>query len=111
MLVYSSGAWVNGAGGASVTKSVVYDSSTVPQASVEFDNSLNYSFMLLDAVGGFVGAPLLVYLPHAIELGYVRWWNRGGDKADRNYDAIVYVTQDGNNVTVNGSIMSLVLIK
>jgi len=111
MLVYSSGAWVNGAGGASVTKSVVYDSATTAQSSVTFDNSENYSFMLLDAVGGFVGGPLLVYLPHAINLGYVRWWNRGGENADRNYDQIVTVTQDGNNVTVTGSIYSLVLIK
>jgi len=90
---------------------VVYDSSTVPQASVTFDNSLNYSFMLLDAVGGFVGGPLLVYLPHAIALGYVRWWNRGGENADRNYDQIVTVTQDGNTVTVAGTVYSLVLIK
>lgn len=111
MLIYSAGKWINGAGGVSVTKKVVYDSATKAQASVTFDNSENYSFMLLDAVGGFVGGPLLVYLPHAIALGYVRWWNRGGEKADRNYDGIVTVTQDGNTVTVAGAIYSLVLIK
>ena len=110
-LVYNGTKWANADASATVAKLVVYDDPATPQASVTFDNSENYSFMLLDAVGGFVGGPLLVYLPHAIELGYVRWWNRGGEKADRNYDQIVTVTQDGNNVTVTGTVYSLVLIK
>ena len=110
-LVYDGSKWVNAVMSTTVTKNVVYDNATTPQASVTFDNTDNYSFMLLDGIGGFVGGPLLVYLPHAIELGYIRWWNRGGENADRNYDQICYITQDGNNVTVTGSIYSLVLIK
>lgn len=74
-------------------------SSTV--ATVGVPSTVTMIYLTLDLDGRGI-TQLAFDLPEAIARGNVRLYNRGGENADRPYDALVRVSSSGNTVTFRG---------
>lgn len=74
-------------------------SSTSVSVSVPSTVSMLYVSFDLDGRGV---TQLTFDLPEAVARGNVRIYNRGGENADRPYDALINVKQSGGVVTLQG---------
>lgn len=62
-------------------------------------NGANLMFITLNHDGrGQV--QIVADIDEAIRLGNIRWYNRGGENADRDYDIVLTVTAAGANITI-----------
>lgn len=87
---------ISGAGG---RVDLFNGSSTV--ATVGMPSSVNMIYLTLDLDGRGI-TQVAFDLPEAVARGNIRIYNRGGENADRPYDALVRVSSSGNTVTFRG---------
>lgn len=69
-------------------------------SNATFDrNGANLIFITLNH-GGRGLVQVVADLDEAIRLGNIRWYNRGGENADRDYDIVLTVVAAGANITI-----------
>lgn len=62
-------------------------------------NGANLIFITLNH-GGRGLVQIVADLDEAIRLGNIRWYNRGGENADRDYDIVLGVVASGTDITI-----------
>lgn len=99
--------WIQGNSGgvtqgqSSTGKRTLLFSGRSASATVTTDPSMTMLYLSFDLDGRGV-TQVMFDIEEAVGRGNVRLYNRGGENADRPYDALIRVSRIGNSVTLRG---------
>lgn len=105
--IYDSVAWseahkndVSPGNSGSSTRKVLYSGASTT-VTVGLESTMTTLYVSFDLDGRGV-TQQMIDIDEAVGRGNFRVYNRGGENADRPYDALIRVSRSGNNLTLRG---------